>query len=110
MAKNFKYLDGDAIEMIAPGGGVSSGDVVVIGSIVGVAMHDAAAGEIFTLRRKGVIALTKASATAFSAGDAVEWDGAKIVAFVAGDFIGYVQATVGAGPVLVDVILAAPGK
>ncbi len=74
--KNY-VAPGDMITCTAPTGGVASGDVVVIGSIFGIAAGDAIAGAQFELKTTGVFELPKHSATAsadWSAGDAVYWD------------------------------------
>lgn len=53
---------------------VSSGDVVVIGSIIGVAAGDAAEGEPVDVGTVGVFDLPKVSAEAIDEGDPVYWD------------------------------------
>lgn len=64
---------------------VASGDVVVIGSIIGVSNVDAAIGEKFALDVVGVFNLPKVSALAINLGDKVYWDSAnKVVTKTAG--------------------------
>jgi len=83
MAKNFIH-DGRRPVMTAPTGGVTSGDLVVIGAVFGVALTSAAAGAQFTLAVGGVWTLPKASG-AVTAGAAVYWDAtAKNITATAG--------------------------
>ena len=44
MAKNHVYGKGTVITVACPTGGKSSGDIVVIRQLVGIALHDAVAG------------------------------------------------------------------
>jgi len=71
--KNF-VQDGDAVYVPAPTGGVASGHLVVIGSLVGVAGFDAAAGEIVPLHIGGIFSLPKRAVEAWSPGAAIYWD------------------------------------
>lgn len=72
---------GNSIDAVAPAGGVSSGDVVVVGSLVGVAETNAAEGETYALTLTGVHRLPKAVG-AILAGAVVWFDAAagKVVA------------------------------
>lgn len=75
MAKNF-IQPGDTVTVPAPAD-VSSGDLVLVGKLFGVAAFDAkenADVEIFT---KGVFSLPKTSAQAWTVGAAIYWDGSK---------------------------------
>lgn len=56
------HSEGFVVEVAAPAD-VSSGDVVKVGSLVGVAVTDAASGERVAIRVEGVFALTVAGAT-----------------------------------------------
>ncbi|MFW6299489.1 MAG: DUF2190 family protein [Oceanicaulis sp.] len=73
MAKNFKQ-DGRYVDVDAPAGGVSSGDLVKVGSVFGVAQTDADAGDTVTLDTQGVYELPVASAVVVAVGDALYWD------------------------------------
>ncbi len=73
MATNFVH-EGDVLTLTAPSGGVSSGDLVTIGSILGVALADAAAGASVSIRVTGVWKLPKASGQAWSEGVTLYWD------------------------------------
>lgn len=80
-----RNLSGDVIPLIAPAGGVTSGEPVVIGGIVGVAVGTAAAGKPFELHREGVFTLP--TAAAFAVGEAVYVVGGQ--AAKVGTFFGY---------------------
>jgi predicted RecA/RadA family phage recombinase len=65
---------GDVLEVTAPGGGVSSGDLIIIGAIAGVATKDAVAAAKVNIQVTGVFDLPKTSAQAWSEGDRIYWD------------------------------------
>jgi predicted RecA/RadA family phage recombinase len=73
MATNFK-AKGDVITVVAPAGGYSSGDGVLVGGLFGVAMGDAALGEDCEVRLSGVFTLPKDNTLAIDQGDRVFWD------------------------------------
>ena len=66
---------GDTLTLTAPAA-VASGDVVIVGSIIGVANGAVAIGAPVDLDVVGVFTLPKVSALAINAGDAVYWDSA----------------------------------
>jgi predicted RecA/RadA family phage recombinase len=68
MAKNF-VGNGKVLTVVCPSGGRSSGDLVRIGSLIGVATHDAAAAADLELAMEGEFDLTKEATTTFSQGD-----------------------------------------
>jgi predicted RecA/RadA family phage recombinase len=71
------YLQhGDTLSLTAPAGGVVSGAPYLIGAgIFGVAVHSAAEGEAFELRRRGVFSgMPKASGAAWAEGAVLYWD------------------------------------
>ncbi len=72
--KNF-VQSGDTLPLAAPAA-LTSGDVVVVGAIVGVATTNAAAGTNFMCAIRGVFDLPKASGVAFAPGDKVYFDSA----------------------------------
>jgi predicted RecA/RadA family phage recombinase len=74
--KNF-VQEGKTVTVIAPSGGVSGGDLVVIGSIIGVAAFDAAEAAEVEVATEGVFTLPKASADDVSAGNLLYWDSAQ---------------------------------
>ena len=67
--KNYRS-EGKTLNLIAPAGGVTSGNPYIIGGIFCVAMGDADAGETFVGLVEGVAGLTKASGTTAAAGAA----------------------------------------
>ncbi|QIG79985.1 DUF2190 family protein [Stakelama tenebrarum] len=74
--KNF-VQDGDAIDFVAPSGGVVSGLLYVIGGFLCVAATDAAEDETFSGWTEGVFEFTKethATAQALDQGDPAYWD------------------------------------
>ena len=73
MATNY-VQKGDVVTVVSPAGGVSSGDGVMIGSLFGVATHDAAAAASLELAVVGVFTLPADTALAISQGDPVYWD------------------------------------
>lgn len=72
------YLQGgEALDLVAPSGGVTSGVGVLIGSIFAVASITAAAGATFAGITEGVVehaAATHATTQAIAAGGNVYWD------------------------------------
>lgn len=75
--KNFVQL-GDVITVPAPTT-VTSGKLVVIGSLIGVAQKAAANGEDVGLLTEGVISYAKTSALAIAVGDKLYYDAANDV-------------------------------
>ena len=72
MAKTF-VQPGDTIDAVAPVGGVTSGGVVVVGNLIGVAQSSALEAETYALALTGVWTLPKASG-AILVGASVWWD------------------------------------
>ena len=71
--KNFSQT-GDAVTVPAPAD-VKSGDLVVVGTLFGVAATDAESGDDVVIHTSGVYTLPKKSAQAWSAiGTAIYWD------------------------------------
>ncbi|MDY7096762.1 MAG: DUF2190 family protein [Pseudomonadota bacterium] len=64
---------GDTLTLTAPAE-IVSGDVVSVGSIIGVANGDAESGAPLDLDTVGVFQLPKVSALAIAEGDVVYWD------------------------------------
>lgn len=71
--KNF-VQPGEAITVPAPAA-VKSGDLVVVGSLFGVAETDADSGADVVLNTSGVFTLGKVSAQAWTVGAKIYWDG-----------------------------------
>lgn len=70
--KNF-VQPGRVVTAIAPAD-VSSGDLVVVGTLFGVAATDAKSGEPVEIVTEGVFTLAKTSAQAWTQGVKVYWD------------------------------------
>jgi predicted RecA/RadA family phage recombinase len=64
---------GHAITLAAPYG-VASGDGLLVGSIFGVASHDASTGAEVEAQLTGVVEITKVGTQAWTAGARVYWD------------------------------------
>lgn len=77
MAKNF-VQDGDVLTLIAPAGGVVSGNPYTIGTLAVVALVTAAAGEEFAAKATGVFDLP--CETGLTAGAAVSLLSGELVA------------------------------
>lgn len=71
MAKNY-VQNGDTLEVTA-GAAIASGDVVVAGKFVGVAINDIANGEVGDIRVTGVWELAAKSADVIAVGDLLYW-------------------------------------
>jgi predicted RecA/RadA family phage recombinase len=107
MALNEIYKDGN--ELVFPvGSDVKSGDLVQVGSIVGVAQNDAVTGEdgdtYATLKLNGVFEL--ATDAEFAIGDNVYFDGTGLTTDNGDKFIGHVYKVV-SGHVVVRLVAAA---
>ena len=72
MATNY-VQKGDVIAFTA-GAAHSSGDVVVIGALIGVALSDVANGAEGQAQISGVFELPKATAAVIGAGESLTWD------------------------------------
>ena len=68
------YLQAGTNLSVTVAAAVKSGDLVVKGQIVGVAMKDAAATEQVTVVTEGVFRLPKITALVIVQGDALYWD------------------------------------
>ena len=74
---------GDIVTMTAPAA-KSSGDGVLVGSLFGVAVADAANCAALQIKTGGVATLTRDSADTFAVGDRVYWeDGSSFVTITA---------------------------
>jgi predicted RecA/RadA family phage recombinase len=72
--KNFVQT-GDIVAVPAPAD-VTSGDMVVVGSLFGIAATDAASGDAVEIATEGVFTLPKVSAQAWTVGARIYWDAA----------------------------------
>ena len=72
MATNF-VQNGDAMSITA-GATYSSGDVVVVGEQIGIAVNDIASGAVGVVNMCGVFNVPKVSGAVIAAGESVIWD------------------------------------
>lgn len=71
------YIEsGDVVTLPAPAA-VSSGDLVAVGKLHGVAQTNAESGADVALATRGVFELPKASAQAWTVGAKIYWDGTE---------------------------------
>jgi predicted RecA/RadA family phage recombinase len=109
--KNF-VQDGNVVTVTSPGG-VESGDVVVIGNLVGVAACDADTNDDIELALHGVFTLAKNGA-AIEAGDKLYWDAAAKECIAQQStllepYVGTAVDAAGSGAATVDVLIGYPG-
>lgn len=99
MAKNY-IQPGNVIDVVA-GANISSGDAVVVGILLAVALTDIASGETGSAQIEGVFELPKLSTADITAGAKLTWDvsaGEFIIAAAAtGDLDGCAVAIGAAG-------------
>ena len=65
---------GNIMSVIAPAGGVTVNQGLLVGSLFGIATCDALEGEYTEIATAGVFDLNKDAATVISQGDRVAWD------------------------------------
>lgn len=108
MAQNYKY-SGEHLDWLnETGSKVNSGDVVIEGGIVGIALGDIADDAMGVLKTEGVFELAKKSSLAISAGDPLFWDATpgEITKTAAdGKFVGYAAKKAESSDSTVDVVL-----
>lgn len=111
MANNQKQITDSAVVVTAPVGGVTEGDIVAVGGIVGVAFSTVAAGLPVTLERTGKFALSKTAALAISQGDKCYWDSTTkaVTADDSDQFVGVASDAALAADTTVDVMLHPEG-
>ena len=73
MAKTY-IQPGHTLTVAAPTGGVLSGQGVLIGTLFGIAQHDAVEGAELEILTQGVVEIGKTSALAIGVGDRLFWD------------------------------------
>jgi predicted RecA/RadA family phage recombinase len=92
MMKNF-IQEGKTIEVTASGSAIASGDLVVVGDMVGVSAVDIADGETGTVWLMGVYEAPKASPLVINQGDTLYFDGTELTKTATGNsFAGYAHA------------------
>lgn len=104
MAQNY-IESGEVLDWTATAA-TTSGQVVVIGAMVGVAMGDAAIGEVVAVRLKGVYEVPKATG-AITLGAKVYWNGTSATATATDNtFMGYAWTAQISADTVVRVVLA----
>lgn len=97
--------DGDKIDYV-PSSNVASGELVVIGSFVGMADHAIAANEVGSLRVRGLIRGTCATGATGAAGSVIKFDpGSGFLNASTGTNAGYLVKARVASDTTVDVLL-----
>lgn len=73
MAKSF-IKDGDTLDYLNGGTALSSGDVLVFGNMLSVALEDIGTSMTGSTKNSGVFDLPKNTSVAFTQGELVVWD------------------------------------
>ena len=68
------YIQDGCVLDYTAGADISSGDVVVIGTLIGVALDDIANGAVGPVQIKGVFELPAVSAAVIGVGETLVWD------------------------------------
>lgn len=71
--KNFRQA-GNVLSVAAAAATVASGQVVIVGSLIGVAATPAATGQPYELNLDGVYEVPKAAGSAWTQGQTLMWD------------------------------------
>jgi len=109
MARNY-IQPGRVLTVPAPTGGALSGAPVLIGSLFGVAQHDAAEGQDLEILTEEVVELPKAAPLAVGIGDRLFWnagDGVLDKTATAQVCVGVAVATAASADIIVRVKLGA---
>jgi predicted RecA/RadA family phage recombinase len=106
--KNFVQPGEYGLTVIAPAGGVTSGQVVVVGAIVGVAATTQPAGAEVEVATEGVYTLAKETADLLTQGMTAKLDASNLVAVAGTNPIGWIVGNAAAGTTSVMVKLT-PG-
>lgn len=97
---------GKTIDWVVTGSDVSSGDLLAIGELCGVAVTDGAVGDTIAVSLMGVYDLPKVTG-ALTLGQAVYFDGGSVTATASGnEFVGYAVLAAQSGDATVNVLLA----
>lgn len=103
-----QYLKDGHTAPYTAGSDVAAGSFVDTGNLIGHCPRDIANGETAEVQVRGIVRVSKESATTFAAGAAVDWENTTghAVATTTGDLaIGNAEAAAGAGQLYVDVRL-----
>jgi predicted RecA/RadA family phage recombinase len=113
MSKTF-FAPGKVIDYVVVGANVLSGDVLVLGSLVGVAAKDALIGEVVAVDIEGIFTLPKTTGTAHTLGMPLYWEDTTNKTITtdgsgANKFIGYCADPAISAATSSKVLLARPG-
>lgn len=101
-----KFQDNSRPVQVILTGTVSSGDVVILGKIIGIAQADGVSGGKITLDTDGIYRLAAINGTAFVLGDLLYWDGSELTLLAPGNtFIGVCMRAKGSSVILSEVKL-----
>jgi len=104
--RNFVQPGQYGLTVTAPAAGVTSGELVIIKALVGVAAYDAAAGASVEIATEGIYDLAKNAPDAFNPGDVAKVAAGSNIIAVAGTLgIGWVTQASAAGAATVRVKL-----
>ncbi len=98
------YLQPGKTLTVASPGTITSGQLLVVGSIVGIANYDATVSDPLEIDIEGVFAVPKVSGDAIVAGDKLYWNGTaltKTPATGSKPLVGYATEAAGAGVTVV---------
>lgn len=102
------YVQNGDVLAVTAGGTVNSGDVVLAGSVVGVAINGGVSGDVISVSVKGVYNLTKNTTDVVARGAKLYWDAGNsrlTVTPSTHEFAGYAWAPAGNGDTKVDIRL-----
>lgn len=108
-----RVSDGKVLTLTAPSGGVVSGSVYKVGSMIVVAVITASEAESFTAENKGVFTCAKTTSQAWAEGDPLYWvvSTSKFSTVAAGNtFAGYASAVAGSADTTGSVLLVGAGS
>lgn len=100
---------GKSLGVVAPTGGVTAGQAIKVGSLVGVVHGSAAEGETAVVSLKGVYTLPKATGAAWVQGDTLYWDDTAkkfTKTSTSNTFAGYAAADAASGDATGNVLLS----
>lgn len=97
---------GDIIDLVAPSGGYTSGQLVVAGELTGVANTDAAENEVCAVSMTGVYSLPKATGALTVGAKVYSNAGAAVDTTDTNTFVGYVVEAAASGDATAKVLLS----
>ena len=107
--KNY-IAEGKVLSFTSPTGGVTSGQAILVGAILGVAIADYAETLVGQYAVRGVFSVIKVTTDVISEGASLYWDDtAKKLTVTATDNtkVGYAAAAAGNGSTTVNIVLGA---